>query len=104
MVGRVARVVQTGEMGEGAFMLSLARCRRRPCDEDDGLGRREVVRSRDALGGVDQVLGHSEVAAIGGDGGVGGEGGGMPERLVGLAAQPGPLLGRGHRGRPAPAA
>lgn len=37
-------------MGEGAFVLTLPRCHRRAGEEDDGVGRGEVVRTGDLLG------------------------------------------------------
>jgi hypothetical protein len=51
-------------MGEGAFVLTLPRCHRRAGEEDDGVGRGEVVRTGDLLGNLDQVVGRSEVAAL----------------------------------------
>lgn len=85
-------------MGEGAFVLTLPRCHRRAGEEDDGVGRGEVVRTGDLLGDLDQVVGRSEVAALCCDGGVGGERASVPEGLVGLGAQPAAFFGGRHRG------
>jgi hypothetical protein len=85
-------------MGEGEFVLALPRCHGRPGDEDDGVGSGELVCTGDLLGVVDQVAGRREVAALRRDGGVGGERAGVPERLVGLCAQPAAFFSGRHRG------
>jgi pimeloyl-ACP methyl ester carboxylesterase len=59
--------VQSREKAEGEFVLALSRCHRRAGDEDDGVGRGEVVRNCDLLGDVDQVAGRIEITSSRGD-------------------------------------